>query len=268
MPRVKITPAIRDQLNTLRETTGVGPQRLLRGRRDKPRGISSATIYSWLHGRSETAIEEHLSYVLDAWQSVDPIIEVTDAMVAELKAQFDQAGMTQLGFLKISANVNSVVSRNFLSRLINGTRKTVPKSVWEALISSLVDINAQIQKNADTPELPASHKSTSIRETPKRPYIGRASNASDKKKKTVRPYISHISDDLRAITEEELTILRTLIAETGVKPKEMLQRNSGNKPDKLSAGTVSQWLNGYIKRSSSNRIAWVIKQYRDLLEFN
>lgn len=265
MPRVKITDAVRDELNTLRKNTGIGPQRLLRGRKDKPRGIDSSTVNNWLSGRTDTANEEHLSYILKVWQTVDPIIDISDEMLANLKALFDATGMTQIGFLRISPNLQPVVSRNFLNRLINGTRKTVPKSVWEALISNLIDINANIQKRAFMPDLSPPKRGKSGASSAKRPYIGRAGNAPDEKQKKVKPYISHISDDLRTITKEELSTLRTLVEKTGVNPKEMLRLNSRNIPDQLSAGTISQWLNGYIKRSSSKRINWVIKRYRDLL---
>lgn len=54
-----------------KKRTGVGPQKLLRGKRGSvPVGLSSSTVYNWIRKVSKSAKREHLDYVLGLWKTL------------------------------------------------------------------------------------------------------------------------------------------------------------------------------------------------------
>jgi hypothetical protein len=58
---VTITDEIIETLLHHQHRTGVGPQKLLRGKRDvAPAGLSSSMVYNWVRRGSKTARKDHL----------------------------------------------------------------------------------------------------------------------------------------------------------------------------------------------------------------
>lgn len=53
-----------EELRFHRNRTGMGGGRLLNGATDKPAGLNSAMVTSWLGGQTRTALPEHLDYIL------------------------------------------------------------------------------------------------------------------------------------------------------------------------------------------------------------
>jgi hypothetical protein len=66
----EITPAQRDRLHELKNRTGFGPNALMRGAKDAPRGLGSGKIWGWLDGTIKTAKPEQLAYVFTRWESL------------------------------------------------------------------------------------------------------------------------------------------------------------------------------------------------------
>lgn len=92
MSRVPITETIRQQLNELHLSTCVGPQRLLKGRTDRPQKLSSTTIYNWMKGNTKTTQKNHLDFVLEAWRNTDALEMFIDADLLTLDQELVRTG--------------------------------------------------------------------------------------------------------------------------------------------------------------------------------
>lgn len=68
---VPITSEIISQIKFHQKRTGVGPQKLLRAKRDSlPTGLSSSVIYNWINGKSTTTKEAFLIYVIRHYKAL------------------------------------------------------------------------------------------------------------------------------------------------------------------------------------------------------
>ena len=68
---VTITDEIIETLLHHQHRTGVGPQKLLRGKRDvAPAGLSSSMVYNWVRRGSKTARKDHLEFILNQWEAL------------------------------------------------------------------------------------------------------------------------------------------------------------------------------------------------------
>lgn len=65
----EITSAQRERLHALKAQTGLGPNALMRGAKDAPRGVGSGKIWAWLDGTIKTAKPEQIAYVFARWES-------------------------------------------------------------------------------------------------------------------------------------------------------------------------------------------------------
>ena len=67
---VPLTGSIRAELRYQRTRTCVGAGPLLLRRDDKPRGLTASVVGSWLDGRTKSAREHYLHYVLTTWRAL------------------------------------------------------------------------------------------------------------------------------------------------------------------------------------------------------
>ena len=68
--RVRITSRFRNALARERDRTGVSPYALLKSLDDAPRRLRPDMVSAWIAGRTLTAFQHHLDYVLVKWQSL------------------------------------------------------------------------------------------------------------------------------------------------------------------------------------------------------
>ena len=69
--RIAITNEIIETLLYHQHRTGVGPQKLLRGKHEAmPVGLSSHHIHNWVRRSSKSARKEHLDFVLNEWEQL------------------------------------------------------------------------------------------------------------------------------------------------------------------------------------------------------
>lgn len=67
--KIDITDEIIETLLHHQHRTGVGPQKLLRGKRDvAPMGLSSTMVYNWIRRGSKTVRKDHLEFILSQWE--------------------------------------------------------------------------------------------------------------------------------------------------------------------------------------------------------
>jgi hypothetical protein len=244
MTRVPITDQIREELNYLRKKSGKGGMRLLRGRKDIPQGLDSAMIQSWLNGATKVALKSHINYVRKAWKTTDPKIPVTPEMVEQLNSELERTGMSPTSLLRACPDLQSKIANDAISALRCGARKTVDKTIWNEIITSLR-------------RLPDKHIVT------KKPYLGRSAGAKGTAPPK-KPYLKRFPDDHRPLTKTEIEQLKQQRERTGVGATALLRLFAAQKPDKLSANIISGWINGSIQKASKSRLVWVTKKWASL----
>lgn len=244
MERIPLTSEIVAELKTLKEQSGVGFSRLLAGRKDIPSGLSSATIRDWLSGKVKTAKQSHLDYVRRAWKSQTPRIKITDKIYNEIRAEMQRTGSSAGTLMNRLAPVPEKFTKTIMESTFSRAVKTMRQDYLEFLIGGLKSL----------PDKTVSKKM---------PYLksGQKSNVTDPKK---IPYIGGFSNDLRPITKDELDEIESHMQRTGIGFSALLRKYAQTKPDKLHVSTVTQWLNGQIKRTSPDRMRWVLSKWRGL----
>lgn len=128
MIRVPITDAIREELNDLHQKTSVGPQRLLKGKSDRPKGLSSTTIYHWIEGKTVTAEQDHLNYVLREWRKTEPLEAFTEADLMKLDQELKRTGYAPASLLRRLSPVPNGLTPDSLHLVRSKRLKKLPAS--------------------------------------------------------------------------------------------------------------------------------------------
>ena len=69
--RIPITPEMFAHMLKEKERTGFGPMALLHGtKKDRPQGLTTSLMDSWLAGRTKSARKDHLDFVLRRWEEM------------------------------------------------------------------------------------------------------------------------------------------------------------------------------------------------------
>lgn len=152
MARVTITDKIREELGSLHKSTGVGPQRLLKGKQDRPQGINSTTIYHWINGSTKTAKSEHLEFVLNEWRKQSALVTFTSEDKARLDDEFKRTGYAPSSLLNRLSGVPSDLTSDLLHRLQSKRLSKIPSEAKEFLFDNLRNLPDKTQ-NAPKPYL-------------------------------------------------------------------------------------------------------------------
>ncbi|GAB5512220.1 MAG: hypothetical protein Rhims3KO_36210 [Hyphomicrobiales bacterium] len=132
--RVALTPAIVDELRRLQEESGIGSSALLRGAGDRPPGLAGDTIRRWLAGKVKTANAVYLDYVRHRWANPPPRsyakkkrpskgaprIQLNDARIARLNAEYERTGVGVTALFRISKDVPQGLKVSMVSRWLRG----------------------------------------------------------------------------------------------------------------------------------------------------
>jgi len=251
--RVKITPEIRNQIKRLRAETGCGAMKLLRGHKNVPEGLSSSTIATWLNGKSTSAKQEHLDYVLRAWQQVERLIPATDEMIGIYRAELDRTGIMPSRLLNAFPDGSDGLSVPIMTALRDGKRKSIAERHWLYILASLKAL-------------------PDAKPTKKNPYLGRAENAGEPIAPTKHPYLGkprnkpkEVKQAARYIERHEVEDLKAQIARTGVTATQLFAKFDDTKPKGLTINTIRSWLHApEKKRTNPKFISWVLSTYRAL----
>lgn len=256
MARIKIPHSTLNRLRKLREETGVGPMRLLRGRNDVPKGLNSGRVSGWLSGCRKRADEAHLNYILEIWPKTDPMLNITPKMVDVLNEELSRTSVSLTTIAKAIAQHPHRLSANSLSKLRKGQGKIIRKSLWEAILTFLA---AHPNANTATTNRRIVKKSTG---QDKAELTKRKAFAPSKPPKEI--YLSGFADDYITLTDVDREVLIVERTRSGVGAAQLLRKFSADKPDKLSANTISAWINQHSKRASTSRLKWVLAKWRSL----
>jgi len=260
-PFVTLTPKIVAELKTLKEQTGVGAIALLRGQKNCPKGINAGIINAWLSGKCKTANERHLDFVSKAWKAQTPRIKITDKIYKEIRAEMQRTGSSATTLMNRLLPVPVGFTKNILDSILARSAKTMPQDYFNYLMDGLKNL----PDKAMSQKMPYLKRDQGVRgnSPQKTPYLGRG-QMGDFIEPEKKPYIGGLSKDIRSITKEERDEMESHIQRTGIGIPALLRKFAHTKPDKLHASTIQQWRNNQIKRTSPDRMKWVLDKWRSL----
>jgi len=169
-------------------------------------------------------------------------------------------------------------TKNIMDSILARSAKTMPQDYFNYLMDGLKNLpdKAMSQKmpylkrdqgvRDNSPQkMPYLERSQGVRgnSPQKTPYLGRG-QMGDFIEPEKKPYIGGLSKDIRSITKEERDEMESHIQRTGIGIPALLRKFAHTKPDKLHASTIQQWRNNQIKRTSPDRMKWVLDKWRSL----
>lgn len=140
MTRTIITDAIREELNRLNKRTNIGPPRLLKGCKDRPKGLNSTIIYHWMSGKTTSATSAYLDWVLEAWRNTEPLEPFTETDIAKLNHELSRTGYAPQSLLRRLSPVPDGLTPKTLHQLRYGLLQKLPASQKAFLFEGLVGL--------------------------------------------------------------------------------------------------------------------------------
>jgi hypothetical protein len=197
---------------------------LLRGATDKPAGLSSGMIDSWLGGATGSAKPLHVRYVLARFAALptNRDIPLTPGMSAALEADFIRTGTGAGTFLKRRSDLPPGLTWQIILGWIDGTARWVSQAHWEYVTSRLRAL-------PDTASPPNAIRSAKIGRT--------------------------------LIDPRDLGELRDHRARTGIGGAVLL-RSATDKPKALTPAMISGWLSGRSETAIPEHVIYVLTRYR------
>lgn len=211
---------------------------LLRGARDKPAGLSSSMIDSWLSGAVQSAVPVHVAYALNRWKALptNRKAQLTPEMSAALAAEIDRTGMDPIRFMDADDIPQGLTWRVILS-WIKLTTSTLSQTHWKYVTERLR-------------ALPDSSYPPLYRERRTEPARA-SSNLSQRVAWTA----------LREIEKSDLAELRHHRERTGIGGA-ILLKTATDKPAGLTPSMISSWITGVAKTANPELVAYVLARYR------
>ncbi|MAL09980.1 MAG: hypothetical protein CMF74_09980 [Maricaulis sp.] len=229
--RIPLDKARIEQLEHLRQSTGIGPQALFTGAGDAPAGLNSNAVYAWLDGRMTHIRADHYDYVVERWRSIPARLELTPARRARL---VEESRRTKVGWTAILRHIGlspQQLTPVDLSQWANGKIASVRSDLWKQVLEAY----AALPDAAPKPK------------TAQRPYQGGRSTG-----------------ERRVFTEQDRATLETERERTGVSQAELLRRVKAGQPDDLTAGKISGWINNPPTTVPVRLIEWTLGAWRSL----
>ncbi len=205
--RTAITRALSQELKTLRRKSGIGPSTLLRGRKDKPPGLTSTKIQGWLNGRAKTALKSDIDYVIKLWVATSPRVALTRKIISKLNAELKRTGHSAHSLHCEFLGDSQQISAALLYAWTLGRIKMVPSDILEMVLEHL---------------------------------RGLPDAANPGVKKTIR--YGRIVENRAYLSDKIRRQIRNDLVRTGHSPLSLINRLSPC-PDKLTAYVISTWLN-------------------------
>lgn len=230
LPAIKrepLSPATVEQLRYHAERTGVGAMRLLRGAKDKPAGLKSDMVGRWMTGKLREAAPDHVAYILARWATLptNNRIPLTAEMRAQLRAEFRRTGSGPVLLMKRAPDIPPGLTHQIIQDWVSNRPKphTASETHWN--------------------------------------YVsGRLGAMPDYVVAPVR-FVETLHQRKIEITADEFAELHHHRQRTGIGGA-ILLRGASDKPEGLTPGMVSGWLNRHATRAAPGFVAYVLARYR------
>lgn len=163
--RIMVTDEIHARLKLYRETSNIGPKKLLSNRDDVPEGLNYHIVSCILSQPPRTMVEAHLKYLEKIWNmpTQDHAVKITQAHIARLKELKDATGLTPDKLLKARTDIPENLSDKTIWNWMNGSAKTALQSHLDYTFAAYEEIQNTNIKAADfLPELRAHKARTRI----------------------------------------------------------------------------------------------------------
>ncbi len=108
--RCSVTPAMIETLVAHHDRTGIGVTKLLRGRKDRPRGLTSSTLQNVIRGDIATIRADYLDYVIRLYEQVDDRVEVTPVIRRALEEEVERTGKSVRAIMLAASDPPSTLS--------------------------------------------------------------------------------------------------------------------------------------------------------------
>lgn len=154
---IPLTPDILEMLRAHAVRTGKGPSALLRAARDKPDGLSSPLIHTWLSGKTVTARRDHLDYVLKRYDIPVPSdrIEITGALLEELRAHVRRTGKGPHALLRGVRDKPEGLTGNMIQNWMRGLVHTARKDHFDYVLTLWGSLPGRICRPGSSKNSPA-----------------------------------------------------------------------------------------------------------------
>lgn len=220
-----------EQLEHLRQSTGIGPQALFTGAHDVPAGLNSNAVYAWLDGRMTHIRADHYDYVVERWRTIPARLKLTPARRARLAAESRRTKVGWTALLRHIGLAPQELSPADLSQWANGNIASVRSDLWELVLDTYASLPDAAPNSEATPY----------------PYQGGRSIG-----------------ERRAFTAQDRADLEAERERTGVSQSELLRQVKADQPAGLTAGKISGWINNPPSTVPVRLIEWTINAWRRL----
>ena len=123
--RIPVTPDMIETLLSHRERTGTGYGALLRGRKDRPKGVSSGVMYNVARGLNKTVDGDIYQYFISLYESMDESIPLTPEMIQIMKSEAERTGLSMKQLLKRNSHAPKSLHPSHAKNLFYGEQGTI-----------------------------------------------------------------------------------------------------------------------------------------------
>ncbi len=124
-----------EEMRQLRRSSGLGPQALLRGANDRPDGLTSPTIASWLTGSTQRVPSAYLTYVLERWRNAPKRQPLTAEMRAELRRLHRQTGVGSARLLKRALDIPRGLTASTIAGWLEGPATEITQEHYDYVVA-------------------------------------------------------------------------------------------------------------------------------------
>jgi hypothetical protein len=206
------------------ERTGIGPMRLLRGKLDKPGGLTSQMVESWMSGAVQSAVPGHVTFLLERWGALptNRLMMLTPDMANILAAECRRTGMGPVTVLRRASDLPGGLTQQVIQTWVDQSTRKVSAIHWDYIMTRLRGM----------PDASGAVKSNFVRRNAR-----------------------------QEIGADDLAELRRYRERTGIGGA-ILLRNASDKPAGLTPSMISSWLSGVAKTAEPGHVAYVLGRYR------
>lgn len=140
---IEISEDHRDQLKQAREQTGCGASAFLKWAKDVPSGLTGMTIEHWMQGRTKTADNALLMFVLTNWPEMPKKVPITDELVRMLRSEEARTGLVPKRLIATMDEVPDGLTALSVSMWMNKRVKQAWQEQVDAILKAYANISSE-----------------------------------------------------------------------------------------------------------------------------